>query len=87
MMQRNPYGEAPIQKHPQAANPLKGNQIEEFGDITFDSMVFPAYKGITETNVSSSHVSCPKKKNSEGSKTSSGKRNSSRMTSTATSTM
>jgi type VI secretion system ImpB/VipA family protein len=39
MMQRNPYADVPTQKQPQKpANPLKNEEIEDFGDITFDSM-------------------------------------------------
>ncbi len=53
MMQRNPYADVPTQKQPQKpANPLKNEEIEDFGDITFDSMVFPAYKGVTDSHVS-----------------------------------
>lgn len=53
MMQKNPYAEAPAQRQPQQqqAIPLKDTDFEEFGDITFDSMVFPAYKGLTDSHV------------------------------------
>ena len=89
MMQKNPYAEAPIQKQPQQkpADPFQESNLEEFGDITFDSMVFPAYKDLTDSHVTSIDSSSLKKRNLEVSETSSAEKNSSRETSIATSTM